>query len=78
MYLHHDPDEWEVVSESHPCTACHGDHSRCNGACNGMASWGLVRRSPEKIAEIKAEKRKQHEGAVIAEAERILGRKLRP
>ena len=76
MYIHHDPDEWTVKTESRTCTACGGDMRKCDGRCNGMASWALVRRDPAEIAKIKAERQRQHEDDVLAEAELIRQRRL--
>jgi hypothetical protein len=75
MRLIHDPDEFEAVTESRPCTSCGGDPSKCNGGCNGMASFGLKRRSPEEVARIKAERRKQEENEILAQADAIRARR---
>lgn len=71
MYSYIDPDEWECKSESKPCTACHGDLSKCNGMCNGSASWGMVRRPPEEVARIKAAKLREYESDILAKAKEI-------
>jgi hypothetical protein len=70
-YFYHDPDEWESVWVSRPCTTCGGDLPRCNGACNGAAYYEQRRRAPEDAARIKAAKRQRHEEAVLAEADAI-------
>ena len=57
--IYYDPDEWEVVIE-------HGGEGP-----SSWASYQQRRRSPEAIAAIKALKRRAHEDAVLAEAERI-------
>ncbi len=75
MLMHHDPDEWESVSESVPCTTCDGDLLKCNGACNGRISFGMRRRSDEDVRRIKAERLAKHEADVLAEAEAILARR---
>lgn len=75
MHIYHDPDEWKAVTESKPCSACGGDLRKCNGACNGSASYTMVRRAPEEVAAIKAEKRRQHEDEILAEAELIRTRR---
>jgi hypothetical protein len=72
MHIHFDPDEYEAVSTSRPCTSCNGYLSKCNGMCNGMSSYGMVRRSPEAIARIKSEKRRAHELSVLREAASII------
>jgi hypothetical protein len=66
-YIDFDPDEYEAVTESRPCT-CGG---KCNGRCNGMFSQGWRRRSPEEIAAIKRKARKEYEDRILAQAERI-------
>ena len=68
---YYDPDEWVVKTESRPCTACEGGKRRCNGACNGMASFSHVRRPAAEVAKIKADRQRQHEDDVLAEAELI-------
>lgn len=75
MHILHDPDEWETVSTYQPCTVCGGDLTKCNGACNGSASFGLKRRDPTEVAKIKAEKQRRHEDEVLAEAAAIVARR---
>jgi hypothetical protein len=75
MHILHDPDEWETVTTSRPCTACDGGRRRCNGMCNGAFSFSNRRRPPEEVAKIKAEKQRQHEDAILAEAEAIRRRR---
>lgn len=74
-YILHDPDEWEAVSTYTPCLSCNGDLTRCDGRCTGSASYGMRRRPPEVVAEIKAKKLREHEDAVLAEADRIRARR---
>lgn len=68
MRIIHDPDEYEPVAKSTPCTICGGDMTKCNGGCNGSTSFSLVRRSPEAVAAIKAEKRRIEEDEILAKA----------
>lgn len=75
MHIFHDPDEWTVKTESRPCTACDGGKRPCNGACNGMASFSHVRRDPKEVAKIKADRQRQHEDDVLAEAAAIRHRR---
>ena len=75
MYIHYDPDEYETVVTSRPCTGCNGDRSKCHGQCNGSFGIGSKRRPPEAIAKIKADKQRQHEDEVLAEAEAIRHRR---
>jgi hypothetical protein len=79
MYTLYDPDEFETVTTSRRCTTCDGDHRRCKGwGCNGSFSIGSRRRSPEEVAKIRAEKQRQHEDAILAEAEAIRRRRGLP
>ena len=72
-WMLHDPDEWETISSYTPCSC--GGLANCNGCCNGSAGVGTRRRAPEDIARIKAEKRRQHEESVLAEAAQIMARR---
>lgn len=67
----YDEDEFESVVQSRPCTTCGGDMRKCDGGCNGYMIVSSRRRSPEKIAKIKAERERQREDAILAEAEAI-------
>lgn len=60
-WILYDPDEWVTRSKSTPTS---------------VAVW-QERRSPEKIRQIKIEKQRQHEDAVLAEAEVIKARRER-
>ena len=71
MHMHWDQDEWELVTESRPCTACGGDMKKCNGMCNGMFSAGHRRRDPADVARIKADRLRKEEDAILARAEAI-------
>lgn len=75
MRILYDPDEYETVYESSPCTACGGDMRKCNGGCNGSGSLTTRRRRPAEVALIKAKRRKEHENAVLAEAAAIRQRR---
>lgn len=72
-----DEDEYEPVSESRPCTTCGGDQRKCNGACNGMSSFGWRRRKPEEVAKIKAERKRREEDEILARAELIKAERAR-
>jgi hypothetical protein len=71
MTIHYDPDEWESISEYRECSCGGPTSGRCNGGCNGYASYGLRRRTPQEIARIKAYKRQAREDEILAEAETI-------
>jgi hypothetical protein len=71
MRHHHDPDEFESVHESTPCTRCRGDLSKCDGGCNGSSSFSLRRRDPADVARIKAERRRKEEDEILARADAI-------
>lgn len=84
-YIIHDPDEYESVSESRPCTGCHEKPVHepdrtyfvkvCTGRCNGMFSTGLRKRDPADVAAIKERRRKFEEDRTLAEAELIRWRR---
>ena len=62
-WIIHDLDEWEAVFES---------------GGEGKAWWaqgGWRQRAPEEVAKIKAEKLRQHEESVLAEAAEIMARR---
>jgi hypothetical protein len=67
-FIIHDSDEWETVSSS-------GTYGSFAGVQLGWANCGQRRRAPEDVARIKAEKRRQHEDAVLAQAEAIKSRR---
>jgi hypothetical protein len=70
-----DPDEWEFVATSRPCTACGGDLGPCSGMCNGTLGSGQRRRAAKEVAAIKAKRQREHEEAVLAEADVIKARR---
>lgn len=72
-----DPDEYRTVVKSTPCTSCGGDLSKCDGGCNGSMSVGQERRSPEEVAAIKAQRRREYEDKILAEAELIRASRAR-
>ena len=73
-----DPDWYEAVLTSTPCT-CGGNLLAWTcvapGCCNASASMMMVPRSPEDYAKIKAEKQRAHEEAILAEADAIRARR---
>jgi hypothetical protein len=76
MWTRHDPDEWEMVSHSVPCTHCGGNLSKCRGGmCNGSSGMGMQRRKPEEVARIRAERLRKEEDEILARAEAILARR---
>lgn len=74
MFIHHDPDEWESVVETRPCS-CGGypgsETCRLPGACNGSSSYSMKRRDPAEVAKIKADKRRKEEDEILLQAEAI-------
>ena len=74
-YILHDPDLYETVVDSRPCTNCGGDLGPCRGRCNGSASLIQRRRSPDEVAKIKADRRRAGEDKILAEAELIKRRR---
>ena len=77
MHAYLDPDEWKAVSEHRVCTACNGDMRKCNGACNGMSSFGMVRRDPAEVAKIKADRAAERERDILLQAAAILAQRSR-
>ena len=59
--IQYDPDEWEPVFSS-------GGDSL---AGTGWAQFGWRQRPPEEVDRIRAERRRAHENAVLAEADAI-------
>lgn len=77
MYFLYDEDEFETITESRPCTSCGGNLGKCRGVgCNGSFGIGSRRRSKEEVAEIKAKRQREHEDAILAEADAIRARRL--
>lgn len=75
-YFLHDPDEWEPVSTSTPCTVCGGNISKCQGGrCNGSFGMGMRRRDPAAVAKIKAERLRKQEDEILAKADAIRARR---
>lgn len=78
MWTLHDPDEYEMVTHSTPCTFCGGDLSKCKGGrCNGSFGIGMVRRKPEEIARLRAERLRKEEDEILARADAIRARRQR-
>ena len=71
----YDPADYEVVSEHRPCTSCGGIPAKCDGRCNGSASWGMRRRDPKEAARIKAERQRVQEDEILSQAELIKARR---
>ena len=63
-WILYDPDEFETVIERQ-------SYGEMFGHPFGSVSVGQRRRDPEEVARIKAEKRRAHEDAVLAEADAI-------
>lgn len=70
-----DEDEYETISHHRLCQSCNGDLRKCNGSCNGMSGYSMVRRKPEEIAKIKANKFEAYEDKILAEADAIRARR---
>jgi hypothetical protein len=75
MHTFIDADEWETVTHSRACTACGGDLTKCNGACNGSFWIGQRRRPLEEVARIKAERARLREDEILKEADAIRARR---
>lgn len=78
MKIEYDEDEYETIMTSRPCTVCHGDTRKCNGGCNGMSSWSHRRRDPAEVRQIKADRERNREDTILAEAAAIRARRNLP
>ena len=75
MLIRYDPDEHKAISKHHVCSF-HQEHPGQSFAdCTCVSSWMTVRRSDEEIARIKAARQRQHDDAILAEAEAIRRRR---
>lgn len=76
MHILHDEDALETVVHSRPCTSCSGDLGKCRGVgCNGSFGVGSRSRPAAEIAAIKAARLREHEVAILAEADAIRARR---
>jgi len=75
MLIHHDPDEWETVSESYVCSFHQHNPGLPFAACCCSVIQSMRRRDPAIVAKIKADRMREHEDAVLAEAELIKARR---
>lgn len=72
----HDADEYETVITSTPCTSCGGNLGKCRGiGCNGSSGIGSRKRAPDEVAKIKSARMREHEDAILAEADAIRRRR---
>jgi hypothetical protein len=71
MLIHHDPDEWENVHGGTVCAYHQSNPGKPYAGCCCSAYFGQRRRDPAEVAKIRAEKQREHEDAVLAEAEMI-------
>jgi hypothetical protein len=76
MYYHHDPDEYEAISTSVVCEFHKNNPGKMTPICMCSGSWGLRRRSPEEVAQIKNERRLREEDKILARAEIIKAARL--
>lgn len=76
MKIMYDEDEYETVISSRACTTCGGDRKKCDGSCNGHFGMSQVRRPPDEVKKIKAERERKRQDAVLAEADLIRARRL--
>lgn len=73
-WQHFDPDEYETVVESRPCS-CVGTTRGCDGRCNGSFSMGMRRRAPEEVARVRAERIQREEDEILRQADEIRARR---
>jgi len=69
-WILHDPDEWEIVVE-------HKNYGTMFGHQIGSSGYSQRRRSPEEVVKIKAKRQREHEDAVLEEADFIVARRRR-
>jgi hypothetical protein len=76
MHILYDEDEFETIVTSRPCMSCGGNRGKCRGVgCNGSFGVGSRRRTPAEVKEIKAKRQREHEDAILAEADLIRHRR---
>lgn len=71
MLIHYDPDEFKTVSERRTCAFHEINPGESYAGCTCSYSCSSVRREPEEIAAIKAERRRKEEDRILAKAELI-------
>ena len=76
MYVHYDPDEFKAVGSQHTCSFHKANPGKPYAGCTCSASWGSVRRPPEEVAAIKAERRQKEEEEILAKADAIRARRV--
>lgn len=64
MFMHHDPDEWQVVVKV-----------QGHGGYGGSGSINYVRRPAADVARIKAERRQREEDEILRKADAIRARR---
>lgn len=75
MFINFDPDEWKSSSVLTRCSFHQRYPDRPHPGCTCSCAISQVRRTPEEIAEIKAKRRREHEDAILAEADLIRSRR---
>lgn len=70
-----DPDEWEPDISHSTCPWHKANPGKPFAGCTCSASYGMKRRDPAEVAAIKAKRRREHEDAVLAEADQIRARR---
>lgn len=75
MLILHDPDEWEAVSSQHTCVFHQMFPGEAFAGCTCSVGYGQRRRDPAEVSKIKAEKQRQHEEKILAEADAIRARR---
>ena len=71
MLLHYDPDEYESVVTHHTCRYHQMYPGRPYAGCTCSSSYSSRRRTPEDVARVKAERRRQEEDEILMQAEMI-------
>jgi hypothetical protein len=76
MLIHHDPDEWTSKSEQHTCSYHRLHPGKPYAGCTCSGSWSSVRRAPEEVAAIKAERQRKDDDEILARAVKSAADKL--
>lgn len=75
MLIHHDPDEYETVVTRTVCSFHQRNPSQTYAGCTCSMGIGGKKRPPEEVQRIKAQREREREDAVLAEADEIRARR---
>lgn len=75
MMIYSDPDEYEVVVQRRVCPFHQLEPDSVHPGCTCSAGYSHKRRSPDEIAAIKSQKRREEEDRILAAADAIRARR---